>query len=265
MNRYFPWKREGAPDLTHDDTPKDGGRGPSSWAYREILLLLAVGAVAQLLASLAAIAIAQALGISDTGEAQALLQRDPRIAVPVQLLAWVPPIAYVAFVVSVRYGLPLRVGLAWTTPPGPVRGYVRTGVLLGFASLLASVAIGDAGDQSPMQELFSAREHLWVLAAFGVLVAPVLEEVVFRGFLYAALERAHGPWAALFLTSAMFAALHGAQYGWQWQRLVVLAAIGCAFGAVRMRSGSTKASSIVHAAYNGLLFLAVVSFLGALG
>ena len=265
MNRHFPWTRQGTRDRLRDGSHGKDGPAPGCWGYREILLLLVVGALAQPLASLAAISIAELLGVTEIEEAQALLQRDARVAVAAQIVAWIPPMAYVVLIVSVWYRLPLRDGLTWTKPAGPARSYIRTGVLLGFASLLASIAMGDAGQQSPMRELFADREHLWILAAFGVLVAPVLEEVVFRGFLFAAFERAHGPWVALVVTSGLFATLHGAQYGWQWQRLVVLAAIGSVLGGVRMRSGSTKASTIVHAAYNGLLFLAVISFFSGVG
>ena len=230
------------------------------WGYREVLVLIVVGVLAQMLALIAAVAVAERFGVTGTEEAQALIRRDPRVAVPVQFLSWLPPLAYIALVISVRYRLPLRRGLAWTRPPRPVRSYLRTGILLALASLLASVAIGDAGRPSPMQELLANPEHLWVLAIFGILVAPVFEELVFRGFLFAAFEKAHGPWAALVVTSAAFAILHGAQYGWGWQQLVVLMAVGCVFGGIRMQSGSTKASTIVHAAYNGLLFLALTSF-----
>lgn len=230
------------------------------WGYREVLVLIVVGVLAQMLAAVAAVAIAEGFGATGTEEAQALLRRDARVAVPVQFLSWLPPLAYIALVISVRYRLPLRRGLAWIRPPRPVRSYLRTGILLALASLLASIAIGDAGQHSPMQELLANPEHVWILASFGILVAPFFEELVFRGFLFAAFERAHGPWAALLVTSAVFAALHGAQYGWRWQQLAVLMAVGCVFGGIRMQSGSTKASTIVHASYNALLFLALTTF-----
>ncbi len=248
-----------------DPPPSEGDAGLPSWGYREVLVLLSVAVLAQMLAVLLAVAIAERLGASGTEQVEALLRREPLVAVPVQFLSWLPALAYIVIVVRVQYRLPLLEALSWTRPVRPVRSYIRTGMLLALASLVASVVIGDQGQNSPMQELFANRESLWILAGFGVLVAPVFEEVVFRGFLFAAFERAHGPWAALLVTSGVFSALHGAQYGWQWQQLVVLMAVGCAFGGIRMQSGSVMASTIVHAAYNGLLFLALVSFQGGLG
>ncbi len=235
------------------------------WGYREILALIPVGILAQILAWVGALAVAQQVAGLDADAFGELLMGEPGVAVPVQLAAWLPVLAYIALVVRFRHGLPLRTGFCWQPLRAPVRSYLRTGMLLAFASALASFAIGDPEQQSPMRAMLENRDALWILALYGIVLAPCLEEAVFRGFLFAALERYHGRWAALAASSAVFAALHGSQYGWQSQQLAVLMAVGCAFGAIRIRSGSAKASAVVHATYNGMLFLAVVSVPGALG
>ena len=240
--------------------PDTGSAPPAPiWRYREILTLVAVTILAQVTALAGAVAIGERVFGLGGDKISDLLGRDPRLAVPLQLVMWLPALGYIAYVVRLRYGMPLRDGLAWVRLPKPARSYLRTGALLALASALASVVLSDPTRVSPMQEMFANREALWILGGFGVLVAPWLEEIVFRGFLYAAFERAHGRWVALVVTSAVFATLHGSQYGWQWQQLSVLLAVGLAFGLVRMRSGSTKATTLVHAAYNGLLFLVVLS------
>lgn len=235
------------------------------WGYREILALIAVGILAQILAAVGAIAVARQVAGLGSEAFRALLTSEPLVAVPMQLAAWLPVLAYIALVVRVRYGLPLRSGFSWHPLRGSVRIHVRTGMLLAFASVLLSFAIGVPEQQSPMRAMFENRDQLWILALYGIVLAPCLEEAVFRGFLFAALERYHGRWAALVATSVVFSALHGSQYGWQWQQLAVLMAVGCAFGAIRIRSGSARASAIVHATYNGMLFLAVISMPGGLG
>ncbi len=235
------------------------------WGYREVLALVAVGLLSQMLATVVGLMIAEQLGASGTDEAEELLRREPLLAIPVQFLGWLPVLAYLALVVQKRYGMPLGQGLAWITPPSPARSYVRLGIMLALGSMLASIAIADPSRENPMQELLANRDSIWILAAFGVLVAPVFEEVLFRGFLFNAFEHAHGRWTALAITSVTFAALHGAQYGWQWQQLSVLLAVGTVFGAVRIQSGSCKASAIAHATYNGLVFLVFISFGEQLG
>ncbi len=229
------------------------------WGYREIFLLVAVAIMSQILVTAGVLAVSERFAGLEAKDAAELLLREPRVAVPAQVAIWIAPLAFIAFVVTVQYRMPLRAGFAWNRPPRPTASYLRMGALLAFGSMLASVAIGELDQPSPMLELFANRDGLWLLGIYGILVAPCVEEMVFRGFLFDPLERYHGPLVALLVTSAVFSLLHGAQYSWQWERLAVLMAVGCAFGVVRIRSGSAKASAIAHAAYNGLLFLALVS------
>ena len=256
-------------DASHSMDPPEGDDwpdfepepqvSPPHWAYREILSLGAISLVAQVLATGAAIQIvSKVTGVGEAGALEAL-RRQPAIAVPVQMLAWLPSLAYIAYVVKRGYGRSLADGLAWARLPRPVTTYVRIGVLLALGSTLLAIAFNDPEQQNPMQDLFVRRENLWMLAAFGTLIAPLIEEIVFRGFLYNALEHRHNSGVALGASTVVFASLHGSQYGWQFPQLSVLVAVGCAFGIVRMHTGSTKASTIVHAAYNGLLFLFLVS------
>lgn len=232
---------------------------PPHWAYRELLLLGAITFAAQVLATGAAIQIvSKVTGVGEAGALEAMRQQ-PAMAVPVQMLAWLPSLAYIAYVVKRGYGRSLADGLAWARLPRPVTTYVRIGVLLALGSTLLAIAFNDPEQRNAIQELFGRREDLWMLAAFGTLIAPLIEEIIFRGFLYAALEYRHNSPVALAVSTVVFASLHGSQYGWQLPQLSVLVAVGCAFGIVRMQTGSTKASTIVHAAYNGLLFLFLVS------
>ena len=233
-------------------------RPVAPWGYREILLLVAVALLAQLLVTAAAVAFFGRGGNLEPYEVMEQLKVSPHIVVPLQMLTWLPVLACVWYTVAVRHGLPLRTGLAWKSLPRSARSYFRTGALLAFGSALLSIAIGDRTASNPMTELMSDPSALWLFALFGVFIAPCVEELVFRGFLFGSLERMHGTAIALLGSTAIFTVLHGSQYGWQWPQLVVLGLVGCAFGAVRIRSGSTMASTIVHAAYNGMLLVALI-------
>ena len=244
------------------DTPvRERPARATRWGYREIFLLAAVAILSQILVTAGVLAFAERFGSLEPRAAASLLLKEPRVAVPVQVAAWIAPLAFIAFVVKVRYQLPLRAGFAWNPPPRPAISYLRMGALLALGSMLVSVAFGRLDEPSRMMDLLTNRDAFWILGIYGILVAPCVEEMVFRGFLFDPLQRYHGPVAAVLVTSAIFSLLHGGQYGWVWQRLAVLMAVGCAFGAVRVRSGSAKASAIAHAAYNALLFLVVHSIL----
>jgi membrane protease YdiL (CAAX protease family) len=86
----------------------------------------------------------------------------------------------------------------------------------------------------------------------AVVLGPLFEEVIFRGFLFRPLERSFGGIAAIVITSAVFAVPHGAQYGWAWQMLLLLFAAGAAFGLVRWKTGSLWPAITMHMTYNGL-------------
>ena len=237
----------------------------SHWGYREILLLIAIGILAEILVTSGAARIAQVAVGLEASDFVDLVMREPRVAVPMQIATWLAALAFIAYVVRIRCGKPLLAGVAWIRLPRSPTTYLRTGGLLAFGSVVASIGIGELDAPSPMQQMFSNPDGLWILAVYGIVLAPCIEEIVFRGFFFAPLERHHGQWAALLITSAVFAALHGSQYDWHWQRLLVLLAVGAAFGIVRIRSGSVKASALVHATYNSLLFLVVLSIPGGLG
>lgn len=240
-----------------DDEPEPQVR-PPYWAYREIFLLGAITVAAQAVVAGATLQILSR--IAGVGEVvPETLLRHPLVTVPAQTIAWLPSLAFIASVVKWGYGQSLADGLAWARLPRPVTTYVRIGVLLAIGSALLTIAFSDPDQRNPMQELFARREYLWLLATFGILVAPLIEEIVFRGFLYGALEHRHNSKVALGASTVVFALVHGPQHAWQFPQLGTLLAVGCAFGIVRMHTSSTKASTIVHAAYNGLLFLFIVS------
>lgn len=91
-----------------------------------------------------------------------------------------------------------------------------------------------------------------VLCASAILIAPITEEILFRGFLYATLRRYLGPLGAISLTAALFSLLHSYAFGF-----LSLFLIGFLLGYLYERTGSLVASVAAHAA-NNLYSLLVV-------
>ncbi|MEM9225327.1 MAG: CPBP family intramembrane glutamic endopeptidase [Pseudomonadota bacterium] len=95
----------------------------------------------------------------------------------------------------------------------------------------------------------------WTLAyiVYGVLIAPVLEEVTFRGVALGALiSRGISPYAAAVLSSAAFAFIH-LQYSPAAMAVVFVTGLG--FAALRLLSGSILVPILAHMAANGNMFL----------
>jgi membrane protease YdiL (CAAX protease family) len=147
---------------------------------------------------------------------------------------------------------------------------IRRGVLFGCAGLLLTVpaaavwsaVVGLQNANSAVGEMF-AGQHFGVPLAVGVflvvwLVAPICEEIVYRGLLWGAMER-HGAnrWWAFGLTTLCFALAH-----FEFSRTPLLLVIAVPIGLARMSTGRLSASIIAHQLNNLLpamsLFLMLV-------
>lgn len=103
-----------------------------------------------------------------------------------------------------------------------------------------------------------SRQYEYVLAFITlVIIAPVAEEAIFRGYLYGKLRKSVPIWAAIGVTSLLFGLLHmkwdggllaGANVGLD---VFVLSIVMCS---LREMTGSIWAGIILHMLKNGLAF-----------
>jgi membrane protease YdiL (CAAX protease family) len=166
--------------------------------------------------------------------------------------------------------------------------------LLGAAFACFVVAIVDeilipGPANTPIDQTFRMPGAVWLLFGFGVTLAPLIEEIAFRGFLLPILctacdwtiealtgSRAPQPdengspqWSlpamivASVLTSIPFALMHGEQTSYSIGPFLLLVAISLVLCWVRLNLRSLAASVMVHSSYNLLLFS--MMFLGTGG
>lgn len=115
-------------------------------------------------------------------------------------------------------------------------------VIGGVSSLLVTE------DNDVMMELFrnaGSKPLLWVAVS---ILAPVAEEVVFRGFVFEGLSRAWGGAVTASLTSSFVWALIHLQYS--WREMSVIFVLGLLLGWVRHKSGSVWVCMALHALNN---------------
>jgi membrane protease YdiL (CAAX protease family) len=90
--------------------------------------------------------------------------------------------------------------------------------------------------------------HVLTLAFALVVIAPLMEELLFRGFLFRGYAASRlGVVGAILLTSVIWASMH-IQY--EIFYIVQIIVLGCVFGWIRWRSGSTLLTIILHAIVN---------------
>jgi membrane protease YdiL (CAAX protease family) len=99
---------------------------------------------------------------------------------------------------------------------------------------------------------------LW--AVLAVLIAPPIEEFLFRGALFAGFEKTWGRATAILLVTVTFVLLHLSETRSYWPALVAIAIMALALAAVRVRSGSIGPAIMLHAYYNlGLVLIVFAS------
>lgn len=89
----------------------------------------------------------------------------------------------------------------------------------------------------------------------AILVGPIMEEVVFRGYLQSSLAKKIPAWAAILITSLVFTIGHNPMILWPMYFLY-----SATWGWILLRTGSLKMAILIHILSN--LFYAVVGFAG---
>jgi membrane protease YdiL (CAAX protease family) len=151
--------------------------------------------------------------------------------------------------------------LRWPERSEVMRSLAMLVGLLLFWHLLR-FALGQAFPQFMIETYRSARDSgslVWYLVALCV-AAPVAEEFLVRGFLLRGWSQSFlGPLGAVVLSSAVWAAVH-TQYNWFYVSEIF--ALGILLGVLRLRSGSTWLTVILHAANNAIAVVVVAVAMG---
>lgn len=130
------------------------------------------------------------------------------------------------------------------------------GLLFGGIGLLvtipaASVWVWVVGEDanSAAGEVFGEIESTWawalVVFAAVVVVAPVCEEIVYRGLLWGAVEQRWGRWVAFAATTVVFAVAH-----LEWTRIPLLLVVAIPLGLARLYTENLTASIVAHQVTN---------------
>jgi uncharacterized protein len=138
-------------------------------------------------------------------------------------------------------------------------------VNVGLSILLQVIAAGlDVELPVPQEGLRDAAidpSLLPVIIVSAVVVAPLAEEVFFRGMLFQALGRFVGRWGAIIVSAAVFAAAHVlAEPTWLGGALVfsMILPLGVALAWVFDRRGSLASVIAMHASFNALTVATMV-------
>jgi membrane protease YdiL (CAAX protease family) len=155
-------------------------------------------------------------------------------------------------------GLQFRLVDAWWFPAGAAMG-----VALSFA-LVVIVKVflgGDAPVQQVVEAAGEARSPGTVAAVVlvAVVLAPLAEEVLFRGVLVRALQRNAGERVVVYVSAAIFAAIHVLFDPGALLASVALFALGAVLARLVLASdGRLGKAVLAHAGFNALAVIALL-------
>jgi uncharacterized protein len=190
---------------------------------------------------------------------------DPDLGLPLLVAEFIGYgiIFLVLRILFARHGQPLLRSLAWIRQPFRPLQLVVIGVALSMLVVIMGNLLQFPDVQTPFEKLLSDAASRIAIAIFGITLGPIIEELLFRGFLQPVLVDSLGVLPGIFITSVLFGAMHLMQNAFIWQSGLLIAFVGFILGVIRHVSGSTRASSITHIAYNSLPFLSLLLSGGA--
>lgn len=154
-----------------------------------------------------------------------------------------------------------HLGGTWA-PVRPPRG--RDGVLglgagiAGFAVLVAGLGLllnqlgFDEPQQQALEDVVGSADRALLAVVLALVLAPPLEELVFRGALHQGLRQRTGFWPAALLSSGVFAAVHLEVVTSSAAFLLPLFLLGVLFAWLLERTGNLLAPVLAHLAFNAV-------------
>lgn len=204
---------------------------------------------------------------------------QPQLAMAAEFLTFAATLGAAWLLFPRLWRRPFLTGISWNGDAAWRNGLrlIPLGLVLSFVVQGLSTLV-TVPKTLPVDDFFHTAADAWTVTLFGIFVAPVFEEIFFRGFLVPAFAIAYD-WLSLprnpaareawhssnaltrpalafsaVLTSVLFGLLHGKQIGFVWPIILLLTGVSLVLTAVRLRFRSVAASTLVHASYNFAVF-----------
>jgi uncharacterized protein len=221
------------------------------WNGWDVLLVMVVAFAALIVGGIAiSVVIAALIGAKHLEPDQ--LNADLRFIIPIQLTMYAAAVGMMFQTIRVRYRRRFGEGISWNWPRQRAWRWIATGLILAAVVQIAELIV-PMPKNLPIEKYFSTPLNAYLMGILGVLIAPVVEELFFRGFLYPVVARRFGVGGGVLLTGAVFAVFHAAQLGYAWTPLLIMLIVGVTLTAVRAFTKSVAASTLAHVSYNFVL------------
>jgi membrane protease YdiL (CAAX protease family) len=231
------------------------------WGWLDLLLVAILPLAGTILLSILLAMLFSAFGVSPSQ-----LQHSPAYkslwAILNQAVLFLVLLGYLVAQMRLRFSLPFWRTIGWRPlEAGRLPSaftylrFIGGGFFLALLVQIVSARFG-AKVKLPMETLFQDRRAAVLLLLMAVLVAPVIEETIFRGYIYPVVARSFGVGAGILATGTLFGLLHAPQLWGGWMQIVLLVIVGIVFTYVRAVTKTVLASYLFHVSYNSFVSLA---------
>lgn len=217
------------------------------------------------------------------GRIQPGTNRDAVASIVIEGFSYILTLAAAFYIFPLLWKYSFLRGIHWNGLAARRYGgrLVVAGVLLSLLAQIAERFVPEPKDPA-IEHLMHTPLGAWTAMLMGTLLAPIIEEIAFRGFLLPALATAYD-WLSLERTPAglrrwtmstdhsraalifaalvstvPFALLHAPQLQYTWGPVAVIFGVGLVLAIVRIRTHSVACSTIVHLSYNLTIFFAAL-------
>ena len=121
-----------------------------------------------------------------------------------------------------------------------------------FAAVLVVSHFLPEQDNDLTRILASSRAAVYLVAFLATLTAPVVEEVIYRGILYSALQRSVGSLPTIGIVTMMFAGVHFFQYWGSPGTIILITLLSLSLTLVRYSSRNILPCIVLHMLFNGV-------------
>lgn len=225
------------------------------WGWADLLFFMLAAIVASVV-----VGVIVFLGFAALGHGPTELRTSPRMGgvfgVVYEVLLFAGLLGFLALYLRLRFGAPFWRTIGWRRfeagrfpLPLTYMWFVAGGFLLAMVVQLASAYFGQKA-KVPMEALFQDRLVAMLLLLMAVLIAPLVEETLFRGFLYPVIARSFGQGVGIVATGTLFGLLHAAQLWGGWTQIALLVFVGIVLTYARAAKRTVLASYLLHVSYN---------------
>jgi len=194
-------------------------------------------------------------GVSLVGINESILEATYAAVTYVLTIALVIGVPHAFHKYTSRKDLGLDRLLSWKdiglAPAGFIVYFIGSSLLVYLASQVFS-----GFDVNQVQEVgftrLSGYDEYALAFVTLIIVAPVAEEILFRGFLYGRLRRRMPIWVAILVTSALFGFIHG-----QWNVGLDVFALSIVLCSLREITGGIWSGILLHMLKNSVAFFII--------